>query len=286
MAFTYRNTTKEHSTMGHVVLISGASRGIGRLTAMLLHERGYRVFGTARRPEGTASPFRMLALDVTDDASVRAAVAAVIAEAGRLDVLVNNAGYDLYGAAEDTTIDELQAQVDANFLGAVRLTTAALPQMRRQGCGRIVTMSSVGGLLALPYNSAYAASKFALEGYSESLRYELLPSGIFVSLIEPGQVRTDTLETSIRSAGGAHAETVAERARALGRSASLLPEEVARAVVRVVEARRPRLRYPVGGQARQVVWLKKLLPAPLLEAFIMRQFVTGPAAENGRSLRA
>jgi NAD(P)-dependent dehydrogenase (short-subunit alcohol dehydrogenase family) len=271
--------------MSHVVLISGASRGIGLLTARLLHERGYRVFGTARRPEGASTPFRMLPLDVTDDASVQAAVAQVIAEAGRLDVLVNNAGYDLYGAAEDTPFAELLAQVDANFLGAVRLTTAALPQMRRQGRGRIVTMSSVGGLLALPYNSAYAASKFALEGYNESLRYELLPAGIFVSLVEPGQVRTDTLETSIRSTGGTQSEAIAERARALGRRADLLPEEVARAVARVVEARRPRLRYLVGGQAHQVTWLKKLLPEPLLEAFIMRQFVTRPGAVEGHSLR-
>lgn len=269
--------------MGHVILISGTSRGIGLITAQRLHERGHRVFGTARKPEAGGSPFRMLPLDVTDDASVRAAVAQVVAEAGRLDVLINNAGYDIYGAAEDTSLDELQAQMDANFLGAVRLTTAALPQMRRQGRGRIVTMSSVGGLLALPYNSAYAASKFALEGYSESLRYELLPAGIFVSLIEPGQVRTDTLETSIRSAGGAHARKVAERARALGRSANLLPEEVARAVVRAVEARRPRLRYPVGSQARQVIWLKKLMPERLLEGFLMRQFVTGPAVPKAPS---
>ncbi|HMQ30468.1 MAG TPA: SDR family NAD(P)-dependent oxidoreductase, partial [Chloroflexaceae bacterium] len=204
----------------------------------------------------------------------------------RLDVLVNNAGYDLCGAAEDTPLEELQAQVDENFFGAVRLTTAALPQMRRQGGGRIVTMSSVGGLLALPYNGAYAASKFALEGYSESLRYELLPAGIFVSLIEPGQVRTDTLETSIRSVNSTHARAVAERARALGRGAGLLPEEVARAVVRVVETRRPRLRYAVGGQARGLVWLKRLLPEPLLETFMMRQFVTGPAAVSAHSLRA
>lgn len=272
--------------MSHVVLISGASRGIGLLTAGLLHARGHRVFGTARNPEGARTPFRMLPLEVTDGASVHAAVAQVIAEAGRLDVLVNNAGYDLYGAAEDTSLEELLAQVDANFLGAVRLTAAALPQMRRQGGGRIINMSSVGGFLALPYNGAYAASKFALEGYSESLRYELLSAGIFVSLIEPGQVRTDTLETSIRSAGGAHAEAMAQRARALGRDASLQPEEVARAIVRVAETRRPRLRYRVGGQALQVAWLKRLLPEPLLEAFIMRQFVTGPAAQDGHSLRA
>lgn len=269
--------------MKHVILISGASRGIGRISAQLLHERGHRIFGTARKPDAAGAPFRMLPLDVTDDASVRAAVAQVIAEAGRLDVLINNAGYDIYGAAEDTTLDDLMAQMDANFVGAVRLTTAALPQMRRQGGGRIVNMSSVGGLLALPYNSAYAASKFALEGYSESLRYEVLADRIYVSLIEPGQVRTDTLETSIRSAGSPHAQAVAERARALGRGANLWPEAVARAVARVVEAPRPRLRYLVGGQARQAAWLKQLLPERVREAVILRQFVTGPGVPRAPS---
>ncbi len=262
--------------MKQVVFISGASRGIGRITAQLLHERGHRVFGTTRKPDTDDLPFRMLALDVTDDASVHTAVAQVVAEAGRLDVLINNAGYDIYGAAEETTLDELLAQMDTNFVGAVRLTTAVLPYMRRQGGGRIVNMSSVGGLLALPYNSAYAASKFALEGYSESLRYELLPAQISVSLIEPGQVRTDTLETSIRSADGRHARAVAERARALGRRAALQPGAVARVVARVVEAKRPRLRYLVGGQARQVALLKQFVPEWVREALIMRQFVTGP----------
>jgi short-subunit dehydrogenase len=157
--------------------------------------------------------------------------------------------------------------------------------MRRQGGGKVISMSSLGGLLALPYNGAYAASKFALEGYSEALRYELLPAQIYVSLIEPGQVATDTLETSIRSAGGGHAEQVAARARAMGRSASLAPEAVARAVVGVVEARRPRLRYPVGGQAHGVIWLKKLLPGPLVEAIVARQFVVGAAAPTAARAR-
>jgi NAD(P)-dependent dehydrogenase (short-subunit alcohol dehydrogenase family) len=263
--------------MGSVILISGASRGIGLLIARMLHERGHHVFGTARHPEGLDVPFRMLPLDVTDNNSVQAAIAQVLAEAGRLDVLINNAGYDLYGAAEDTSLTELQAQLETNFLGVVRLTTAALPQMRRQGSGRIINMSSVGGLLALPYNGAYAASKFALEGYSESLRYELLPAQIFVSLIEPGQVRTDTLETSIRSVDGTHAKGVAARARAMGRSARLGPEAVARAVVRTVEARRPRLRYAVGSQAHSAIWLKKFLPERLVEAVMMQQFVHGVA---------
>lgn len=259
--------------MSHVILMSGASRGIGLVSAQLLHKRGHRVFGTARNPAAGSTPFRLLRMDVTDGASVHAAVTEVIAEAGRLDVLVNNAGYDLYGTAEETSLAALLAQLDTNFVGAVRLTQAVLPHMQRQRGGKLINLSSLGGLLALPYNSAYAASKFALEGYSESLRYELLPNKIYVSLIEPGQVRTSTLDMSIRSTGGAHAERIAAQARALGQRAALTPEQVARTIVRVVEARRPRLRYLVGGQARGAIWLKQFLPERLFEAFMMRQFV-------------
>ena len=259
--------------MNKTILISGATRGIGFVTAGRLHQAGYRVFGTGRNPQPADALFRLLPLDVGDEASVRACVAQVIDEAGQIDVLINNAGYDLYGAAEDTPWTEFLAQVDTNFFGAVRLTQAVLPHMRSQGSGKVVTVSSIGGLLALPFNSAYAASKFALEGYSESLRYELLPANIFVSLIEPGQVRTDTLDTSIRSVPTPLGERVAQRARAQGRAAQLASEQVADAIVRVVETPRPRLRYRIGGQVRAIMFLKQVLPASLFESFVMRQFV-------------
>jgi short-subunit dehydrogenase len=265
--------------MAKVVLITGATRGIGLLTAQLLHQRGYTVFGTGRSPQGTQTPYTLLPLNVGDDVSVQRCVAEVIERAGRLDVLINNAGYDLYGAAEDTAWSEMVDQVDVNFFGAARLMRAVLPHFRRQGGGRIINLSSIGGLLSLPYNSAYAASKFALEGYSESLRYELLPFNIFVTLIEPGQVQTDTLDTSIRSAEqtapvyGVPAERIAERARAEGRKAALSAAAVAEAVVKVVETARPPLRYPVGGQARFVPLLKTLLPQRWFETLMMRMFV-------------
>jgi NAD(P)-dependent dehydrogenase (short-subunit alcohol dehydrogenase family) len=266
--------------MNKVVLISGATRGIGYLTAQLLHNKGYTVYGTGRNPKPEDAPFRLLPLDVRDDTSVHAAVAQMIAEAGRLDVLVNNAGYDLYGAVEDTSWEEFTAQLDTNFIGVVRLIQAVLPHMRRHGSGKIVNISSIGGLLALPFNSAYSASKFALEGYTESLRYELLPFHIYTSLIEPGQARTDTLDTSIRSVGnggavyGVNPAHIAERARQAGSIASLSAEQIARTIVAVIESPRPRLRYRVGGQVRSLSLLKQLLPERLFESAIMRLFVT------------
>ncbi|GAB4113714.1 MAG: SDR family NAD(P)-dependent oxidoreductase [Roseiflexaceae bacterium] len=260
--------------MDRVVLISGASKGMGLLMAQRLHARGYRVFGTSRNPEQGALPFPLLALDVGDPASVSAVVAQVQQQAGRLDVLINNAGYDLYGAAEETSMEELAAQIDTNFFGAVRLTKAALPLLRRRPGSQIINLSSVGGFVSLPYNSAYAASKYALEGYSESLRYELLADQIYVSLIQPGQVRTDTLDTSIRAAGQSQqARRAAERARAMGRQARLLPEAVVDVVVRVIESPRPQLRYPVGLQASLLAWLKPLLPDRVRESIMIGQFM-------------
>lgn len=261
-----------------VVLIAGASKGIGLEIAQHLQLKGHRIFGTSRNPELPAvGAVSMLPLDITRQESVQQCVDHVIDAAGRVDVLINNVGYDLYGAVEDTTFEELMAQMDTNFLGAVRLTQSVLPHLRQQGGGKIINMSSLGGLVSLPFNSAYSASKFALEGYSESLRYELLPFNIFVSLIEPGQVRTDTLDTSIRSTqrSSIHYPTAnaAVRARAAGQVAGLTPAHVARQVSQVVATPQPRLRYRVGNQTHLVFWLKTLLPSRVFESFILRQFV-------------
>lgn len=265
--------------MNKVVLISGASRGIGLITARLLHQNGYRVFGTGRHLNGHREAFTILPLDVRDEVSVKACVNAVVAEAGRVDILINNAGYDLYGAVEDTPFEALFDQVDTNFFGAVRLTQAVLPYMRQQGGGKIINVSSIGGLLALPFNSAYAASKYAMEGYTESLRYEVLPANIYTSLIQPGQVRTDTLDTSIRGSDSDLSKQVAERAREAGRRAALTTEEVAHAIVHVVETPRPLLRYPVGRQTRISTLMKKLLPQRFFETFMMQRFVA-PVIKN------
>src|SRR2546426_6277417 len=183
--------------MSQTVLVTGASSGIGQATARLLAQRGFNVFGTARKPGSAQSQgVTMVALDVRSDESVRACVEQVVAKAGRLDVLVNNAGYSITGAAEETSVEEAKAQLETNFFGAVRMVNAVLPGMRAAGAGKIINVSSLAGNTAIPYSAFYSASKFALEGYSESLWDEVRPFGISVSLVEPGFVNTPIGEAS------------------------------------------------------------------------------------------
>ncbi len=254
------------------VLIVGASKGIGLEIARQLQARQHIVIGTSR---ATADD-RLLTLDVTDTASVDQFMRTLGDR--HLDAMIYCAGYDLYSAAEDTRFEELMAQLDANFLGAVRITQAVLPRLRESKRAKLVFLSSLGGLNALPFNSAYSASKFALEGYAESLRYELLPHELYVSLIEPGQVRTESLATSIQSIKrasqyGVSSDQLAERARQAGEKSRLTASNVAKTVVSVIESRAPRLRYFVGAQTRTVLLLRQIMPAWMFEAFIVRQFV-------------
>jgi NAD(P)-dependent dehydrogenase (short-subunit alcohol dehydrogenase family) len=260
------------------ILITGASSGIGLALAKYFSEHGHTVYGTSRKPKlNTNFPFTMLELDVNHDASVRACVQQVIELAGKLDVLINNAGYDLYGAAEETSDIELRAQLETNFFGAVRLTRAIMPHMRERRVGKIIQISSVGGLFALPMNSAYAASKFALEGYSEALRYELLPFNVYVSLIEPGQVNTDTLETSVRLTDSINpayqgaASMLVDKMRSDARKTGLSIASVVSRTVQVVNSPKPKLRYPVGGIAQFLPILKFLMPG-MFERMIFGRF--------------
>ena len=174
---------------GRVVLITGASSGIGRCCAELLAARGCKVYGASRRPVAIAG-VEPLAMDVTDDGSVLRAVAAVMDREGRVDVLVNNAGIAIAGALEDCCIADAKEQFDVNLFGALRVCRAVLPAMRRQRSGYIINIGSIGGLIAIPFQGLYSASKFALEGLSESLRLEVRDFGIQVVLIEPGDHRT------------------------------------------------------------------------------------------------
>ena len=275
-------------TSPSVVLITGASSGIGHATALFLRARGYRVFGASRNPvEVDASGIDMVALDVTSDESVAAGVRAVLERAGHIDILINNVGYALLGSAEETSFTELTAQLDTNFLGAVRVTSAVLPRLREQRHGKIINISSLGGLAALPYSSAYAASKFALEGYSEALRHELRSFGVYVSLVEPSNVRTETLATSIRRSAAAHPaygesrERIIADFKAAGRRSTVEPGAVARVVAHIVDHPAPRIRYPIGMQARFVPLLKALLPQAMFET-IMRRQMHLQAAPNAR----
>ena len=267
--------------MSQVVLITGASSGIGLETAKQLVAKGYSVYGTSRKPQAHPNlPFKLLPLDVNDAASVKRCVQEVLSDAGKLDVLINNAGYDLYGAAEETTVEELRAQLETNFFGAVEVTKAVMGVMRERGAGKIINVSSIGGLIALPYNSAYAASKFALEGYTEALRYELLPFNVYVSLIEPGQVHTSSLDTSVRLNAAPHpaynnaARTLMRKIVQGAQETGLAPQTVANVTVRAAQQPKPKLRYLVGNTARFVPVFKVLLPG-MFERFVRRQFGSG-----------
>jgi NAD(P)-dependent dehydrogenase (short-subunit alcohol dehydrogenase family) len=259
-----------------VAFVTGASSGIGRATAERLAEGGFEVFGTSRRavPEGQRA-FQMLNLDVTDARSVDTAVGEVIRRAGRIDLLVNNAGFGVAPAgAEESSIEQAQSIFDTNFFGIVRMTRAVLPHMRRQGGGRVINIGSVLGFLPMPYGALYAATKHAIEGYSESLDHELRTRGIRVSVVEPAYTRTPfeanflepdaTLEEyrEVRRA-------VNERVKGVLATADE-PRVVADVVLNVARARRPKVRYTAGGLAGRLRFLRRYMPAGLMDAAIRR----------------
>jgi len=253
------------------VLITGASAGIGWSCAEVLHAAGWAVTGASRR--GTApAGCTGLVMDVDDDASVRAGVAAVLAERGRIDALVAAAGWGLAGAAEQCTVAEAKAQLETNFWGCVRVVQQVLPAMRAQGGGRIVLVSSIGGLIAIPFQAFYTASKFALEGFGEALAYEVAPFGVQVTLVEPGNISTDFTarrRTAAAATGPLYGAAftkalgVMERDEANGAPAAA----VATVVRRVLEAPRPPRRASAGKPAERVgLVAKRLLPFRVFQA--------------------
>jgi NAD(P)-dependent dehydrogenase (short-subunit alcohol dehydrogenase family) len=263
-----------------VVLVTGASSGIGLACATHLAGRGYRVYGTSRRSgAGQAGSVSMLAADVTDG-SVEQAIATVLDREGRLDIVVNNAGMGIAGPVENTSIEEAKRQLEVNFFGAVRVCRAALPVMRKQGSGYIVNIGSIGGLIAIPYQAMYSASKFALEGMSEALRMEVRPFGVRVVIIEPGDHKTAITQNRTEISGGTDAYDRSFRA-ALARTAhdeqsGPGPEQIARLLFRIVNKSNPRLRYTIGPvPQRAAVWLKRLLPYSVTEFGIRSYFRLG-----------
>jgi NAD(P)-dependent dehydrogenase (short-subunit alcohol dehydrogenase family) len=261
-----------------VVLITGASSGVGQSTARLLSERGYKVFGTSRQAIGAeaAPTVEMLPLDVRVDQSAQACVDAVVNRSGRLDVLVNNAGFELAGALEELSSEEARAQFETNFFGVIRMVNAVLPLMRRQKHGRIINVSSLSGLSAVPFLGVYSASKFALEGYTEALRHEVKPFNIHVSMTEAGFLKTPMINHR-QLAANRLAEYEPWRQRALNAIRALEekgpgPEVVAEALLEIVSSKTPRLRYLVGGQAKTVARLRRFLPAGMYENGVRRLF--------------
>lgn len=259
-----------------VTIVTGASGGIGEATARALHAAGYRVFGTYRRPPAARlSAVEYLACDVTSDESVQAAVGQVLAKAGRIDLLVNNAGVGLVAGAEESSLEQAKSLFDVNLFGLIRMTKAVLPTMRQQRVGRIVNLSSVMGFIPAPFMALYSASKHAVEGYSESLDHEVRASGVRVVLVEPAYTRT-SFEGNVYHADEQldfyqSARTNAEGAlRAAMRTADM-PELVASAVVKASTEGNPRRRYPAGRTARQVSLLRRFVPESAFDRSLRKQ---------------
>jgi NAD(P)-dependent dehydrogenase (short-subunit alcohol dehydrogenase family) len=272
------------------VLITGCSTGIGHATAERLAGRGWVVYATARRPEtlvGLASRgCRTLALDVTDEASMSAAVATVEEEAGGVEVLVNNAGYSQGGPLEEVPLDEVRRQFETNVFGLMRMCQLVLPGMRRRRSGRIVNVGSMGGRLTFPGGGPYHATKYAVEALSDVLRFEVAGFGIHVVLLEPGLIRTSFGTTAVGTvdAVAGHDGPYAEFSTALasttahaysgpmGRVIGAGPERVARVIERAITASRPRTRYVITPSARLMIGMRAVLPDRAFDAVLARQF--------------
>jgi NAD(P)-dependent dehydrogenase (short-subunit alcohol dehydrogenase family) len=267
-----------------VILITGASSGIGRATAELLVARGHRVFGGVRAPTTTRplAGVELLPLDVRDEASVKACVEEARSRAGRIDVLINNAGVNLVGAVEETSISQAQALFDTNVIGVLRMVQAVLPGMRRQGAGLIVNISSILGFIPAPFMGVYASTKHAVEGLSESLDHEVRAYGIRVVLIEPHYVRTN-LDASAAQAEGridAYASQRQRTAAVITHDTNTAPEPklIAEEVLRSIEGPY-RMRRPVG-RAVLLSRLRRLLPARLFEPSLRKAFALDPSSKG------
>jgi NAD(P)-dependent dehydrogenase (short-subunit alcohol dehydrogenase family) len=258
--------------MAKIVLITGASAGIGRACADRLHATGWTVIGASRRGTSSGS-WQGLLMDVDSDTSVRDGITEMLARHGRIDAVVASAGWGVAGAVEHTAIDEARAQVETNFWGATRVVQGVLPAMRAQGGGRIVLISSIGGVVAIPFQAFYSASKFALEGLGEALAYEVAPFGITVTLVEPGNVRTD-FTANRKMATASHGDDVYRTAldTAVGvmerdEMNGVAPEDVAAVVHKILETRRPPRRVSVGKAGERVgILAKRLLPHRVFES--------------------
>ena len=269
------------------VLITGCSSGIGKATAERLVADGWTVYATARRPETMADLERKgcktLALDVTDEASMAAAVEAVNQAEGAVGVLVNNAGYSQSGAVESVPLDDVRRQFETNVFGLLRMCQLVLPGMREQGWGRIVNLSWMGGRVTFPGGGIYHATKYAIEAISDAMRFEVRGFGVEVIIVEPGLIVTQFGETASASvqAGGPYADfnravAAATEGAYKGPMAKLGggPETVAKTIAAALEADRPKARYPVTASAHLILTLRRLLPDRLWDLAMRAQFPT------------
>ncbi|MBT3226002.1 MAG: SDR family oxidoreductase [Deltaproteobacteria bacterium] len=268
-----------------VILITGASSGFGKACADYLSKRDYRVYGTSRKAdfettEHSASPgFKMIPMDVCDQGSVNQCIEFILQQEKNIDVVINNAGFGIVGAIEDCSIEEFKQQFETNFFGVIRICQSVLPQMRKQGFGHLITIGSIAGLMSVPFQGAYSASKFALEGLIESLRMEIKQFGIQAVLVEPGDFNTGftdnritaekVLKNPVYSENFKHALAVMESGERNGPS----PEKLVLLIERIIKNPQPKLRYTVGMFMQTfAVFVKRLIPASLFESLIMKTF--------------
>jgi NAD(P)-dependent dehydrogenase (short-subunit alcohol dehydrogenase family) len=248
-----------------VVLVTGTGSGIGEATALLLAEKGYRVYGTSRNGKGRANrPYSTVQLELSSDDSVRTCVDYVLSEAGRIDVLFNNAGFGVIGAVEETTLAQAQQQMEVFLFGVHRMVRAVLPGMRRRRAGRILNMSSSANVMSFPYAGLYSAGKHAMSGYTEALRREMRPFGIAVSYLEATAIRTEAPE-EVMIAEDRIDDYTPLRDRLIGDFREALrhgkpPAVVARTVLKAIEANHPRLVYRADGQAKLLPIVRKFTP--------------------------
>ena len=275
-----------------VALVTGSSSGIGFVTAILLARSGYHTYASMRNikkskkitdmAEKKNLSLQFVELDVNNDNSVKDAIDKIVREKNRIDVLVNNAGYGLFGSLEDMSLEEIKSQFETNFFGVIRVIQNSLPIMRKQqGGGFIVNISSVGGRMSVPVLSAYNSTKFALEGMSESLSYELEPFGIRVVIIEPGFIRTNIMNSSILSKKSqvpnspyfSLTQKVAKHFNSMVNDpSSTHPEEVAKTILKAITSESRQLRYTVGDDADSIIQAKKTMLDADFENLIKKQF--------------
>lgn len=252
--------------MDKVIVITGASSGFGKATAELLSAKGYKVYGLCRRPI-THDSITYMQSDVRNPENIASTIAQIVDKEGHIDVLINNAGMGIGGSLELATQEEIKVQMETNFMGCVNLCQKVLPYMRKQGHGKIVNLSSIGGVMGLPYQGFYSASKFAIEGFSEALSAEVRRFGISVSMVEPGDFATNftaSRKNSEATASDPVYGPIFKRSLSIiekEENGGLKPEKLAQTILHIVECRKPRLRYVVANlEQRLSVVLKRILP--------------------------
>jgi NAD(P)-dependent dehydrogenase (short-subunit alcohol dehydrogenase family) len=291
------NNKKSNGEITRIAVVTGSSSGIGFETALLLARSGFHTYATMRNLEKSKKiteianteklPLQVVQLDVNDDISVKNAIDKIVAataENKRIDILVNNAGYGLFGSLEDTSLEEIKAQFETNFFGVIRVTQQVLPVMRKQnsGGGTIVNVSSVGGRIGVPVLSAYQSTKFALEGLSESMSYELEPFGIRVVIIEPGFIRTNIINSSTsaekaldpKSPYFSLMQKVKNYFKSMmeNASSSSPPEEVAKVILQAITSENPQLRYIVGNDAATIIQARMNMPDKEFRKMVIQNF--------------